>query len=653
MPISPNQTRRQRHNRDNVVLNTNSYGVEINIGTNDNQHQQQHQQQQQLRRKKINSAHSSRRSRHSNSTGDNSLKDHQKKIIIRRHLTPDVVEVNGWRLPKEVGEYAMANDLSEEQLYDYEDRLLEQERLDEIEFQQRRNDVADDGWMRGSDTGNFKHQLEDAALEELESDIKLRLPPRRSRFWFLGFGHNSISGLQAHENGSAGRPNSAATTESQRASRMGKPVALLRSVLSSRYSMNAGVNLTQHDSNENVHLNRHLKSVSVLRKRPLSVSDSELLRCIGLDTFVMIRFLRFCFDITFYPFILACIVLFPTYAYNNFQGEIESGENMVKTQTDGYFLLTINRLEPTSKKLWICWGYSILYLLFILRRVWIEWETFLPLRFDFLANGDVENEKPIKNKNYNSRNVVEPQKDAQLHLEQYRNSCLVEYIPDSHRRDRELFQFFDAVFPGQVKRAEILLNATELTNLIKMRQEVIVKYERISAKHSYEKKRYWQIKEGAYSELERPCWECLSCRSCRRGPKKPEDPTIQLGKSGLFCCQKKAVKALPHFLAEIKRLNRKIDSEYKKVIEEKQTVEDRLEYNDLIHNTVGVAKTFLTGEGSDLKVRFMPSYFDMPSTMRLSFILNRDILDYLHLQCDTGFVEFMSLTAKQSGKCLL
>ena len=225
----------------------------------------------------------------------------------------------------------------------------------------------------------------------------------------------------------------------------------------------------------------------------------------------------------------------------------------------------------------------------------------MPLRFDFLANGDnVENEK--ENRNFKSRAVVEPQNDVQLHLQQYRNSCIVEYIPDSHRRDQELYQFFEAVFPGQVQRAEILLNSTELTVLIKKRQKLIEKYERIYAKFSYENRRHWQIKQGTLADTDSSCWNCLKCR---KSPKKPEDPTMRLGNNKLFfCCGGKVVKALPHILAEIKSLNRRIESEYKKVTQDKMMVEDKAEHNDLFHKTVGTAKTMFTGEGSELMVSF-------------------------------------------------
>ena len=114
-----------------IEFNTSGHGVEmINVDRNYNDHPSA-------------SRKSNKTGRYSSSTGHSS-KENSKKIVIRQHLTPDVVEVNGWRLPREVGEYALANDLTEEQLYDYEGRLLEQERLDEIEFQCRRREMTEE-----------------------------------------------------------------------------------------------------------------------------------------------------------------------------------------------------------------------------------------------------------------------------------------------------------------------------------------------------------------------------------------------------------------------------------------------------------------------------------------------------------------------------
>ena len=218
-----------------LELNTNSYGnVEINIhnsnvfqtnnnknnnknnihtnaNTNSHRHHQRHHQHKHHHQRHPQSqqnynynnrplSKASKGSKYSTSTGTSS-KDSIQKIVIRQYLsTPDVVEVNGWRLPKEVAEYALANDLTEDQLYDYEGRLLEQERLDEIEFQRRRAEIVA-GWNTNSsllpscctyiDTGDIKNQLDSATLDDLEKDVRLRLPPRSSRFWYFGsFQHN-------------------------------------------------------------------------------------------------------------------------------------------------------------------------------------------------------------------------------------------------------------------------------------------------------------------------------------------------------------------------------------------------------------------------------------------------------------------------------
>jgi len=237
-----------------------------------------------------------------------------------------------------------------------------------------------------------------------------------------------------------------------------------------------------------------------------------------------------------------------------------------------------------------------------------------------MANGDVENEEKIElegNFSFKSRKLLNQQDDVQLHLEQYRNSCIVEYIPESHRRGAELFQFFDAVFPDQVVRAEIILNASKLSELVKQRQAVIEQYESVYAKHQHVKQKYWQKKEGLRID-KFTLWYCMKCKCLRGEPKQPPDPTIVMGRRRLLCCGGKKVKALPYLLSEIKRLNRDIDKEHKSVSRSKNLAEDRDDYRDIITSNLAGAKTFITGTTQELT-------------------------------CDTGFVEFKNLTAKQSA----
>ena len=189
---------------------------------------------------------------------------------------------------------------------------------------------------------------------------------------------------------------------------------------------------------------------------------------------------------------------------------------------------------------------------------------------------------------------------------------MVEYIPESHRRDEDLFQFFDAIFPGQVKRAEIILNARKLSELIKQRQIFIERYESVYAKHQHAKQRFHLKKEGVLSESCSIMY-CLKCKCVGGGPKKPQDPTMSLSRR-YFCCGGKKVKALPYLLSEIKRLNRDVDKEHRSIMQIKNVAEDREEQNVIFD----YANRIMRGTTEELT-------------------------------CNTGFVEFENLTAKQSA----
>lgn len=88
---------------------------------------------------------------------------------------------------------------------------------------------------------------------------------------------------------------------------------------------------------------------------------------------------------------------------------------------------------------------------------------------------------------------------------------------------------------------------------------------------------------------------------------------------GRWCCGKKMVKALPHLLSEIKRLNREIDKEHHRILQEKKTIEEKSGSSRLLKSTIKQGIKLATGVNID------------------------------QLQTQTGFVEFKSLTAKQSA----
>ena len=89
---------------------------------------------------------------------------------------------------------------------------------------------------------------------------------------------------------------------------------------------------------------------------------------------------------------VCCFFLFPVYRTNPWDG-ISTEEGVEPTLVDGYFSVTMNSLEPRSPRLWVCWFFGFAFFAWILRRQWMEWETFITLRYNFLANGDVEVEE--------------------------------------------------------------------------------------------------------------------------------------------------------------------------------------------------------------------------------------------------------------------
>lgn len=548
----------------------------------------------------------------------------KRQPIFKSYLTPDVVEVNGRRLPQKIAVYAQAGDLTQEQLEEYEQQLKEEEEADELDYQRKKRHFMEaraveksGGSMRlngdvGQDSFARRVEFEDPyGMFDDAKEASITLPPRPSRFWYVGFQQGGSSSPKEGRPSAITSPNSmfgwAWTSGRSLFSRGGSGGG----GLSSRYSSRS-LSPTNSDPSSN-HFNRHLKSVSVREKRPLSMSDAETLRCTGLDTFVMLRFLRFCFDVTFYPFVVSCVLLVAVYVTNDYDGQVEGNDDLpINTQVEGYFQYTINRIEPTGNLLLVPIGFSVVYYFFILWRLWIEWETFITLRYNFLANGDPENHDIDEDSFRMRKSNVAKKDDVQLHLEQFRNSCIVEFVPESHRRDQELFQFFDAVFPNQIKRAEILLNASELADMIKKRQDFIERYEKTYAKYNHAKQVFALSTEKNESTVRLK----LKFLSCKR--KKPEEPTIALTRYPLLCCGGRTEKALPYYLRNINKLNKEIEKEHKKIREAKEKVEDEYEHHDFVSDQLAAVRKRITGVGQDLT-------------------------------CDTGFIEFKNLAAKQSA----
>ena len=347
----------------------------------------------------------------------------------------------------------------------------------------------------------------------------------------------------------------------------------------------------------------------------LSPAERELLRCVGLDTFCMLRFLKLGFKVSFVSFIVASITLIPVYSLNDYNGYGTNGGSGVVTV--GYYDITYNKLESGSHKFWILWAYSIWFLLYVLFTLWREWEFFVVLRFEFLAARSFE------------------QGMDELQLLQYRNSCMVDCIPPSYRSDREIYKYFDAIFPGQVKRAELLVNASHLTQLIEERRRNICLYEDTYAKHVHAKSVHVKEQEKI-QQNQRKVGACsYICYCLTRDSKYPSDPMINIGNR----FQQTLVKALPHYLSEIKRLNLCINEEADRLLKARKEL--RL--------TMKKGKKYKKTDSNKSSLTRISSII---VSNTINVINPVGILSKEEMISDTAFVEFKNVTTKESGKCI-
>lgn len=92
------------------------------------------------------------------------------------------------------------------------------------------------------------------------------------------------------------------------------------------------------------------------------VEQEELLRCVGLDSYMFLRFLRLGARMAAVG-TLCSLVLIPIYATGNAEGEATLEFNS----------LTLARVEQGSNRMWasvLCW---CIFVAFVLHEFWVEW----------------------------------------------------------------------------------------------------------------------------------------------------------------------------------------------------------------------------------------------------------------------------------------
>jgi len=218
------------------------------------------------------------------------------------------------------------------------------------------------------------------------------------------------------------------------------------------------------------------------------VSEEELLRCVGLDSYMFIRFLRLGFRVSLVGSILGCLILIPIYAtVRSLVGfRVMSLSLLIDTphtflpkgeatgqETQEFNSITLAHVEQGSPRLWaaaVCWS---VFIMFCLSEIDTEWLLYKPKRFDFLAKGDVDTERD------------------------YRYAVVVENIPEPLRSNHALRKYFQELFPGKVRQVNVLLHAEQLEKLVAERQAAIEACEKaVAFTHAKSNKPAPQVKVG-------------------------------------------------------------------------------------------------------------------------------------------------------------
>lgn len=205
----------------------------------------------------------------------------------------------------------------------------------------------------------------------------------------------------------------------------------------------------------------------------LNVSDDEILRMVGLDGYMLIRYITVCLRISLFLTVWGIAILLPV--YSNAQGDISIGWNK-------YTIANIPLSEENNHYLlWIPCIFAYVFSAYYCRIMYTEYENFVKKRVEYLVKGDVD---------------TPPQTYYTI---------IVERLPASLRSTPALKEFFKRLFPNDVYSVEIALDLTKLDVIIQHRALVRHNLEKAIAIWKATKTRplIW-VSEDFYKDLDNP-----------------------------------------------------------------------------------------------------------------------------------------------------
>lgn len=174
------------------------------------------------------------------------------------------------------------------------------------------------------------------------------------------------------------------------------------------------------------------------------ISDDEILTMVGLDGYMLLRYISICLRISSFFSFFGIAILLPIYY---------TGDNNLT----GWNRLTIANVSGNNNSLWAVVLCTYLFVLFFCQIFYIEYKNFIEKRIQYLVEGDPD-----------------------THMQTY-YTVMIEYLPSSLRSIPILEDFFNRLFPGEIYSIEIALELKDLEDLTKYRRDIQNKLEKAIA----------------------------------------------------------------------------------------------------------------------------------------------------------------------------
>jgi hypothetical protein len=169
----------------------------------------------------------------------------------------------------------------------------------------------------------------------------------------------------------------------------------------------------------------------------MHVSHDDVLKMVGLDGYMLLRYLLACIRIAWFCAFWGIVVMVPVYHYG--------GDGLT-----GWSRYTIANIpdNPHSGSLWVPVIFSYLFAMFYCQLMYFEFKNFIHKRVMYLEEGDLDT-------------------PTQTYY-----TVMLEKIPSSLRSTGILQDFFERLFPEDVYAVEIALDLNELAELVERRKQV-------------------------------------------------------------------------------------------------------------------------------------------------------------------------------------